>query len=145
MSVKKRVNKMKIEADAIFTAKVDSLDVNQDNEHGSRTDKVVLSVERLWKKRINGVVSVYTSGGCGVGFEVGKKYLVYAKRDSEGELYTDVCMGTRNIAAADKDLKHLGKPISGLLLDSSKQTFIQMFLSFDSSRETQTRPSIIWF
>jgi hypothetical protein len=123
MSSKKRVKKMKIEADAIFTGQVNSLEMDQINGRGVRGDKVVLSVKRTWKKGISNTVTVYTSGGCGVGFEVGKTYLVYAKLDTDGELTTSVCMGTRVVAVAAEDLKHLGKPLAILSATDSGDSF----------------------
>jgi hypothetical protein len=122
MSVKKRVKKMKIEAEAILTGRVESLDISQDNENGLRTNRAVLSVDRVWKSGsiASSTVSIYTSGGCGVGFEVAKTYLVFAKLQPDGRLYTDVCMGTGNITLSEKDLKYLGKPIETHFTDQVK-------------------------
>jgi hypothetical protein len=52
-----------------------------------------------------GITSV---GDCGLGFEKGKRYLIYAY-GNEKELGTDACTRTKKIKRAKEDLKQLGK------------------------------------
>lgn len=88
-----------------------------------RAETLVLefAVDSWWKGKIKNEVIWHTShirypdlgigesgSNCEYGFEVGKKYLVYA--DSlEGKLKAHVCGGTRRIEDAEKDIKELQK------------------------------------
>jgi hypothetical protein len=49
-----------------------------------------------------------TVSDCGLGFEEGKKYLVYAYGEDE-HLSTNACSRTMSLKRADKDTKQLGK------------------------------------
>ena len=111
-SIKKRVEIMKKEADAIFLGKVQSIEKTSPTSF-----KVVLSVEQSWKEKDSvQETSVYTdnvsAGGCGVDFVQDHSYLVYAKEDNNGLLRTEICWGTREASIARKDLKVLGKPLA---------------------------------
>lgn len=74
--------------------------------------RVRLKVEDFWKGDVKDEVVVYTdTSDCAVSFEVGKKYLVYARRqEGRGRLFTHLCMKTGPADAAAEDLAKLGRP-----------------------------------
>jgi hypothetical protein len=51
------------------------------------------------------VVTASDDGGCGYRFEIGRQYLVYARRGQQGRLTTSICSRTRPLADAAEDLK----------------------------------------
>jgi hypothetical protein len=55
------------------------------------------------------ITAVWTpSFDCGVEFQVGETYLVYASMDEDTDMSeTDICMGTRRLSDAGADLPHL--------------------------------------
>jgi hypothetical protein len=108
LPVRKRVRKMKHVADAVFTGEVKEI-TGESNTNGSPL-RIVLAVSKSWKAGSPKEYTIYTGGGCAAFFEVGKQYLVYAETDPSGKLTTDVCMGTRDLRVAAKDLKYLGRP-----------------------------------
>ena len=58
-------------------------------------------------------VLVFTDGNrssCGMDFQKGATYLVYAARFMEGSLYTHMCSRTKPVAAASADLEYLRGP-----------------------------------
>ena len=67
-----------------------------------------LRVERYWKGVKTPEISISAMDGpphcCGMEFEVGEKYLVYAVDKNLGT----ACTRTRSLASADEDLKALG-------------------------------------
>jgi hypothetical protein len=76
-------------------------------------------VEKWWKGNLSSEVILVTDqtrasdgttsvGDCGLGFEKGKRYLIYAF-GSEKELGTDACTRTKRLSKAEDDLKELGK------------------------------------
>lgn len=97
---------MKKSADAIFVGTVKSAEQN-----GSNT-RAVLQVSDSWKGGGASVLTVVSSGGCKVSFEIEKDYLVYAKKDDKGQFVTDVCMGTGQVMLSKKEIKYLGHPKS---------------------------------
>lgn len=53
-------------------------------------------------RRVGEVVKLVTglgNGDCGVDFETGRKYLVGTQSDGHGGLYSDICLGTREVEA----------------------------------------------
>lgn len=106
ISVKERVKIMKKESDVIFTGTVKSVE-----KITATSYKVILSVKNSWKEKNIEEYTIYTGGGCEVSFIEGESYLVYAKKDENDHLATEICWGTGKIALANKDLKFLGKPL----------------------------------
>lgn len=62
------------------------------------------------------VITGWGGGDCGYGFQVGKRYLVYAYRDAkDNRLSTSICTRTRPLADADDDLAFIrALPTSGM-------------------------------
>jgi 5-hydroxyisourate hydrolase-like protein (transthyretin family) len=62
------------------------------------------------------VITGWGGGDCGYGFQVGKRYLVYAYRDAkDNRLSTSICTRTRLLADADDDLAFIrALPTSGM-------------------------------
>lgn len=86
------------ESDAVFTGIVSSIDVH------STTQTVSFDVTKSFKGA-NENIKIETatnSAACGVFFELGKEYLVYAYGD--GEYETNLCTRTTDVAAASDDL-----------------------------------------
>lgn len=74
---------------------------------------VTFSVEGSWKGVDKASVEVSTardSAACGIAFETGKTYLVYAHAQEDGSLGTGLCSRTHEIvdATADEDVAALG-------------------------------------
>lgn len=88
-------------ADAVFSGEVASI-AKRDLEIGDVRKIVVsqvadIAVRQSWKGKISGTVKIHTGGGggdCGFPFEKGESYLIYAMRDDEGNLTTNICMRT---------------------------------------------------
>ena len=93
-------------SEAVFVGEV--LAVSKDSE--KQTMAVNFKVERYWKgvtyPEVLVVSSLPAPGSCGLGVEVGEKFLVYAAR--EKQLHTSACTSKRLKDAAD-ELKRLGK------------------------------------
>jgi hypothetical protein len=70
---------------------------------GNLSNEVILVTDQT--KASDGTTSV---GDCGLGFEKGKRYLIYAY-GKEDELGTDACTRTKKLKRAKEDLKQLGK------------------------------------
>ena len=67
------------------------------------------------------MVVVHAQGGdaavCGVAFQEGERYLVYAYRSAQGEgdrLETGACDSTQSLSTAAINLEVLGPPLAGL-------------------------------
>ncbi|WP_289136898.1 hypothetical protein [uncultured Brevibacillus sp.] len=72
---------------------------------------VVLDVQSTWKGIDQTQVLIFTEGwelGCGVPFEVGKEYLVYASYWERDVLETHTCSRTAELIHATDDLLTLG-------------------------------------
>ena len=83
-------------AAAVFTGKVLSVQRKKDSV------TVKLAVQKYWKGKISNEIKITTasnSAACGVNFEVGKEYLVYAS-ETNGKLSTNICSRTTLIGAA---------------------------------------------
>ena len=52
------------------------------------------------------VVTGQGGGDCGYPFQVGVDYVVYARRNAEGQLETGICSRTRTLAQAAEDLDY---------------------------------------
>ena len=74
-------------------------------------NKVLLEIQESFGKKIGKTEFVYTSvngESCGYGFEIGKKYLVFAAYIEEFKKYsTGLCSGNKEIEAAENDVKLL--------------------------------------
>jgi hypothetical protein len=68
------------------------------------------TVDKMWRgvpARTSSVLTGRGAGDCGVRFEVGKSYLVYAHCDGEGDCFTIICTRTRELGRATEDLTYL--------------------------------------
>ncbi len=75
--------------------------------------------------------SVWTpSFDCGVEFQTGETYLVYASMDEDADtVETDICMGTRRLSDAGADLPYL----SFLQIDAKRSGHLDGFVTSDSA------------
>jgi hypothetical protein len=71
----------------------------------------------------NGEIEILTgfgNGDCGYPFEVGREYVVYARKDRNGRLSTGICSRTRPVEQAAEDLQYIrrmaGSPNASELL-----------------------------
>ena len=74
--------------------------------------QVLFSVERSWKGVSASEIMLFTgrgSGDCGVEFQVGERYVVYAYPRVRDGCQTNICTRTREITLAQEDLKVLGR------------------------------------
>ena len=106
-SKKKQVQKAFTNSGAIFSGEVIEV-------YESSADKnsllVKFKVAKLWKGELKREIIITTnkeSSMCGYGFEVGEKYLVYAKR-LKNDLFVDNCSRTTNFSNQG-DVKYLTK------------------------------------
>ena len=81
---------------------------------GPSLGKVTFDVSDVWKGVSEEPVAVYGQGpeaSCGIDFERGESYLVYAYRSSgDGALETNLCDATKPLTEAERDLGVLGPP-----------------------------------
>jgi hypothetical protein len=71
---------------------------------------VAFDVQRMWRGLRKARVEVFTGrggGDCGIPFQVGKQYLVYARCGPDGDCFTTVCGRTARIEEASEDLRYL--------------------------------------
>jgi hypothetical protein len=102
-------------SDAVFSGEVAGIDQNDLSPGpGPRLGKVTFDVSDVWKGVSEDPVAVHGQGPeatCGIDFEEGESYLVYAYRSNGGgALQTDLCNPTKPLAAAERDLQLLGPP-----------------------------------
>ncbi len=73
--------------------------------------KATFVVENSWKMPSDGILVVNTpwEKDCGFRFEVGQKYLIYAKKKFTTK--TKICYGTRLLSEANEDVQALGEGI----------------------------------
>jgi len=91
-------------ADVVFSGTVTDISVS-----GSFGKKVTFDVAKTWKGINSPTISVTTqanSAACGVGYEVGTLWLVYAY--GKRNLSTNLCSRTTRLQYAGEDLKVLG-------------------------------------
>lgn len=116
------------QASMVFSGKVIEAKwqpISEKNASGKRIKAEVLilkfAVDNWWKGKIKNEIFWRTSSirypdlnvgmtgsNCEVGFDVGRKYLVYA-RNLEGRLIAQECGGTTQIEYAENDIKELQK------------------------------------
>ncbi len=108
-------------SDAVFSGEVVGIDENDLSPGpGPRLGKVTFDVSDVWKGVSKESVAVYGQGPeatCGIDFEEGESYLVYAYRsngDGANLLQTDLCNETKPLEAAERDLRVLGPPDAAL-------------------------------
>jgi hypothetical protein len=102
-------------SDAVFSGEVVGIDESDLSPGpGPRLGKVAFDVSDVWKGVSEESVAVYGQGPeatCGIDFEEGESYLVYAYRSNGGgALQTDLCNATKPLEAAERDLQVLGPP-----------------------------------
>jgi hypothetical protein len=100
-------------ADAVFVGTVTGVAENKSNNQAA-LDVAFLgykfSVEQAYSGISGTQVEVFTTlpfGACGFPFQVGERYLVYARRD-KGKLTTSICTRTKSFERASEDLAFLG-------------------------------------
>jgi hypothetical protein len=74
------------------------------------TNVVRFEVEGAFRGATAGPIEVLTpssGAACGYGFKVGKRYVVYARKNAFSRLTTSICSRTRPIEEAAEDLKYL--------------------------------------
>ena len=101
-------------SESVFVGKV--LNTKQEREQEgivgtiSYRDANLFEVTQVWKGDNQSQIIVYDNeDSCGIEFEIGKSYLVYASKDKNGELYTGLCNRTTEVSNAGEDLKFLGQ------------------------------------
>jgi hypothetical protein len=73
--------------------------------------EVVFEVKSAWKGVDETQVSIFTegwAGGCGIPFQPGTKYLIYASYWEKNQLETNICTRTTELVNAEEDLQALG-------------------------------------
>jgi hypothetical protein len=91
--------------DAVFIGVVTAF-----TEESERDRKATLAIVKIWKGDFNRVDAIYTvshGAGCGVYFQVGASYLIYANEDDAGKFQTHVCTRTARLRDAEEDLDYL--------------------------------------
>lgn len=74
--------------------------------------QVKLRIAEIWKGDVTEIQSITTwnnSAACGLSFERGKKYLIYASKIDDRPLVTSLCTRTKLFANAEQDLLELGE------------------------------------
>lgn len=74
--------------------------------------KVEFAVERSWKGDQGEYLELFTgrgSGDCGYSFHQGTRYLVFASRGKDAELYTSICERPAPIEQASETIANLAK------------------------------------
>jgi hypothetical protein len=92
---------------AVFSGEV----IEIKEQTSSRDVSVKIKVDRVWKGSVFQELWVMTPdspGACGVAFESGKSYLVFASRSDQGDLTTGLCLKNKEIVKAEEELKILG-------------------------------------
>lgn len=93
------------QATAVFAGKVTSI-----NQTEAYNLQITFQVSQTWKGEAEKTLVVDTplnSAMCGIYFEIGEKYLVYAYGD-ENQLSTNLCSRTKLTSQAEEDLLMLG-------------------------------------
>jgi len=102
-------------SDAVFVGKVVSINpLDPQAADGTRSfstlRRIHIQVSEAFAGVPAGETDVYSGTGaadCGFAFEVGREYVVYANRLSDGRLATGICSGTRRLEGATEDLRYL--------------------------------------
>ncbi len=102
-------------ADAVFEGRVRAIARLGDPEVGPARLAVTFEVVQTWKAADAEQVVVTTpsdEAACGVRFEVGRSWLVYAASDATGALSTGSCSGTQTREEADENVAALGAGVT---------------------------------
>ncbi|MCI0698483.1 T9SS type A sorting domain-containing protein [candidate division KSB1 bacterium] len=94
------------EAEAVFMGKVVSFEFVENN----RRRRAAISLSKIWKGDRGAASEIFTGadvGMCGYEFQVGETYVIYAYKDENGRLHTNICTRTAPLRSAAKDLKYL--------------------------------------
>lgn len=94
---------------AVFSGKVVKAEEKPPDEGGRFLGPVTFEVEKVWKGASENNAVVYGQGpevSCGIDFEKGETYLVYAYR-TDGRLATDYCGRTQPLSSAGTDVGEL--------------------------------------
>lgn len=103
-------------SDAVFSGEVVSVESDKlaPDVRPPSLGRVTFDVKEAWKGISGGSAAVYGQGpgaSCGINFDEGRSYLVYAYRSNgESSLQTDSCTATKPLENADADLRVLGTP-----------------------------------
>ena len=104
-------------SDAVFEGQVVALELLEvpGQREGTFIWKVsvTLRVARSWKGIEKGLVKLRTGSGvgdCGYDFRLQRAYLVFAKHDEGGRLYTSSCSRTAQVDQSTNTLRQLGPP-----------------------------------
>jgi hypothetical protein len=93
---------------AVFSGKV--IEINKIPQ--SRDVSVKIEIKEIWKGLLSKEVNIATPespSACGVSFEIGKSYLVFASHSAEGNLSTGLCLKNKELEKAAKELEILKK------------------------------------
>ncbi len=117
-------------SDAVFSGEVVSIEGDRLAPGlGPPLGRVTFDAKESWKGVSEKSVVVYGHGdevSCGIDFEKGEQYLVYAYRSNDGpgdHLETSYCDATKLMSEAEADLRVLGSP-TGTLPDTGGSTFL---------------------
>lgn len=102
-------------ATAVFEGRVRAISRSGDPEVGPTRLTVTFEVVQTWKGADAEVLVVTTmsdSAACGVPFEEGRSYLVFAASGAEGVLVAGLCGGTTLREQADADVAALGAGVT---------------------------------
>ncbi len=111
-------------ADAVFLATAEEI-TKSENSYGS---KIKLKVDEAFKGISSAQETVLGAGVCDFHFTIGKKYLVYARRDKETNLLrVGLCSRTTSLENAAQDLEFVrllvaGKSVSSIYGKVEQQT-----------------------
>lgn len=97
-------------ADSVFRGTVTKIEKPSKLGNSASLAKVYLQVDEVWKgseQREIMVSSALAEASCGVSFQEGKSYLVFAK-SYDDLLKTTICNGTKQLSLANQELKDLG-------------------------------------
>ena len=92
---------------AVFVGRVTSV------ETSDFSNKYQFSVSKQWKGIKGNTTSIVTatdSAACGINFDSDRDYLVYAFKNDDNQLRTNLCSRTKRAADAATDLAELGAP-----------------------------------
>ena len=109
-------------SDAVFAGEVLSVEAGElaRGPGPPSLGKVLFEPSKVWKGEPRGPAVVYGQGAgamCGLNFEKGEGYLVYAYRgtkDPDSPLHTGLCSRTNPLEGAVSDLRALGAPVDRL-------------------------------
>lgn len=118
-------------ADAVFTGEVTALTIAPrwwrvakvqppsdlvtplERDHSARVERVTIAVDRSWKGVTREEVTVYTMFDCcmcGFGFQVGERYLIYARwQEGRGAYFVSSCSRSKTADSAESEFTVLGQ------------------------------------